>query len=148
MPRGKGCDGFGATLPHLGWEGLVPWLVGTALAAVSRGASQHDLPPALGCPLAGCGSVPWECGSLEVPSRSAESLTPRGAGQLSVPVTASWWVSSGLARTKCGTFRGGGTHSPHSVLGWWASPTWGRGGCENWRCEKHMRLSAVTWEDA
>lgn len=36
----------------------------------------------------------WECNSLEAPSWRAESLTPRGAGQLPVPVAASWWVSS------------------------------------------------------
>lgn len=33
-----------------------------------------------------------------------------------MPIAASGQVSSGLARTKCETFRGGGTRSPCTVL--------------------------------
>lgn len=65
MPRGQGgCDSPGATLPCLGWEGLVPWLVGMALAEASPSASQCDLPPDLGSPLAAVAlspgsAAPW-----------------------------------------------------------------------------------------
>lgn len=120
MPCGKGCDGCGAALPPLGWEGLVPCPVGLAFAGASQSASRCNLPTDLGCFLPAAAVSPvwlWRH-LLRVLNLSSQGKL--GSSQCLL-LLAGGCVSSGLARIKSGAFRAGDSHRPCCVQGWWHS---------------------------